>query len=146
MDEKYSHRQTGYVIYYSCFFVFVVCISIAYITNPFWVGYLSGFLVCTILSFFFSLNISVSDKVIQCSFQWNVIQRTILLSDVQQVEIVRNPWYWGWGIRYTPRGWLWNVSGFDAVELTYDNGRHFRIGTDEPTELCAAIQNAIAEI
>jgi hypothetical protein len=34
---------------------------------------------------------------------------------------------------------LWNVSGFDAVELVLDDGRRFRIGTDEPLALAAAI-------
>ncbi len=37
---------------------------------------------------------------------------------------------------------LWNVSGFDAVELDLPGGRRFRVGTDEPTELVAAISRA----
>ena len=52
---------------------------------------------------------------------------------------VRNPWYCGWGIRLGPTGWLWNVSGFDAVELTLTDGRRFRVGSDEPGQLVAAL-------
>ena len=47
------------------------------------------------------------------------------------VEQGRNSWWYGWGIRLTPHGWMWNISGLDAVELTYRNGKKFRIGTDE---------------
>ncbi|MDY7014940.1 MAG: hypothetical protein SVX43_15355 [Cyanobacteriota bacterium] len=55
---------------------------------------------------------------------------------------VKNPWYYGWGIRLTPRGWLFNVSGLDAVEISLNSGRHFRIGTDRPRELERAIRRA----
>jgi hypothetical protein len=37
---------------------------------------------------------------------------------------------------------LWNVSGFEAVELDLPGGRRFRVGTDEPAELVAAIARA----
>jgi len=53
---------------------------------------------------------------------------------------VRNQWWWGWGIRLIPGGWLYNVSGLDAVELKMKNGRIFRIGTDEAQRLAEFIQ------
>jgi hypothetical protein len=34
---------------------------------------------------------------------------------------------------------MWNISGLDAVELDYLDGRKFRIGTDQPEELADAI-------
>ena len=37
--------------------------------------------------------------------------------------------------------WLWNVSGFRAVELVFKDGKRFRIGTDEPESLIRAIEN-----
>jgi hypothetical protein len=37
---------------------------------------------------------------------------------------------------------IWNVSGRDAVELALGNGRRLRVGTDEPTELVAALTRA----
>ena len=49
----------------------------------------------------------------------------------------------GWGIRLIPNGWLWNVSGLGAVELSLVNGQRFRIGTDEPEQLATAIQGAL---
>ena len=59
--------------------------------------------------------------------------------------IVETRWFYGWGIRLTSRGWLWNTSGFDAVELTYLNGKRFIIGKDDPIGLAAEIQGAIGE-
>ena len=50
---------------------------------------------------------------------------------------------YGFGIRYVFDGWMWNVSGLDAVQLTLPDGKHFRIGTDEPKALEAAINQAI---
>ena len=35
---------------------------------------------------------------------------------------------------------VWNISGLDAVELTYHNGKKFRIGTDEPEALLEALK------
>jgi hypothetical protein len=46
----------------------------------------------------------------------------------------------------TPHGWLYNVAGRGAVEITLKGGRRFRIGTDEPERLCYAIQQAVAEM
>ena len=44
-----------------------------------------------------------------------------------------------------PHGWLYSVSGFDAVKIVLTNGRTYNVGTDEPTELLTAIQAAIEQ-
>jgi hypothetical protein len=38
---------------------------------------------------------------------------------------------------------VYNVSGFDAVEIKLKNGKRYRIGTDEPKDLEQAIRNSI---
>ena len=43
------------------------------------------------------------------------------------------------GIHHTPYGWLYNVSGFDAVAITLRDGRKFAVGTDDPHGLITAI-------
>ena len=92
---------------------------------------------------FHSLAVVVDAKSIHLSFGVGLIRRSIVLSRVESCRVVRTPWYFGWGIRYVFNGWLWNVSGFFSVELTYVGGGHFRIGTDEPEALAAAIDAAI---
>ena len=42
--------------------------------------------------------------------------------------------------RVTMRGMLYNVSGRDAVEIRLDTGRRFRLGTDDPDGLVAALR------
>jgi hypothetical protein len=66
------------------------------------------------------------------------------VQEIRDARAVRNRWFYGWGIRLTPHGWMFNVSGLDAVELDLPNGRRFRNGTDEPERLLAAIRQATA--
>jgi len=44
----------------------------------------------------------------------------------------------------TPHGWLYNVSGLDAVEVTTKSGKKYRIGTDVPAELEQAIRSVLS--
>jgi hypothetical protein len=71
--------------------------------------------------------------------------KTVRIEDIQSAEVVENPWYAGWGIRITPQGMLYNVSGFQAVEMRMKNGSRFRLGTDEPESLQGAILQAMQE-
>ena len=71
-----------------------------------------------------------------------LIRRSFRIEDIQDVRVVRNLWYYGLGIRLTPQGWLFGVSGLDAVEIRLKDGRRFRIGAKEPQQLIAAIQAA----
>ena len=41
--------------------------------------------------------------------------------------------------RRTQLGWMFNVSGLDAVELSLASGARFRIGTDRPGEVMVAL-------
>ena len=104
--------------------------------------WVTGLLVVVLLNFC-TLTVTVSDGWLDCRFGLGLIWRRIRLSDVQLAEPVRNKWYYGWGIRLTPYGWLWNVSGLDAVEVTFANGRKFRIGTDDPEPLLTAIRGQL---
>lgn len=92
---------------------------------------------------FWSLTVVVTLDRLAVWYGPGLIHRTFVVADILDVRLVRTPWYYGWGIRLTPHGWLFNVSGFDAVELELSNQRKFLIGTDEPQRLLAAIQQAI---
>lgn len=94
------------------------------------------------LFLFYALTVEIQNNIITCSFGIGLIRKSIPLSEVQAVRAVQNPWYAGWGIRWIPgQYWLWNVSGFRAVELTMKDGKRFRIGTDEPEALVHAIES-----
>ena len=97
--------------------------------------------ICFVL--FHSLTVKVTQDVISLKFGSGPIGKQFAVSDVESAKVVTNRWYYGWGIKMIPHGWLFNVSGFDAVEIQLQNGRKYRIGTDEPDELCSAIEAVI---
>jgi hypothetical protein len=100
------------------------------------------FVLC--LFCFHALAVRVSREEIALRFGIGLIRKRFTVSEVQDAAIVRNHWYYGWGIKLTPHGWLYNVSGFDALEIQLKNGHKYRIGTDEPDALLAAVECACA--
>ena len=74
------------------------------------------------------------------AFGIGLFSRRIPLARVRDVEVRRSAWYWGWGIRWTPRGWLWRSSGLDAVWVHLDSGRQAGMGSPDPEGLAAAIR------
>lgn len=65
------------------------------------------------------------------------------LTEVAVAKVTRSNLSEGWGIRITPRGMLYNVSGINAVEIALRSGRRSRLGTDEPEALVGAMRTAI---
>jgi len=74
------------------------------------------------------------------SFGISVIRKRVGLAEIVGCEPIRIRWWYGWGIHLTPYGWLYNVSGFDAVAITLRDGRKFAFGTDDPDGLVDAIR------
>ena len=68
-----------------------------------------------------------------------------MLKEIISAKSVKNRWYYGWGIRiwFWPYMWIYNVSGFDAVEIIMRNGKIYRVGADTSKELEVAIKQAI---
>jgi hypothetical protein len=97
---------------------------------------------CAVL--FGSLTVEVTPTRVRLGFGPGWIRKTFETAEIVEAKMVQNPWYYGWGIHLTPRGWLYNVAGSDAVEIRLRNGRPYRIGTDEPHELLIAIESVIA--
>jgi hypothetical protein len=101
-------------------------------------------LVGCLLLLFSTLTVSVRDRSIDVFFGPGVIRRRIPLRRVREVRTVRTPWYYGWGIRLTPFGWLWRVSGLGGVEIQFDDGHRFRIGSDEPERLAEVLRRELS--
>jgi hypothetical protein len=137
----YRHTQIGWVI-----------ISIAIVLLPILVlssreGEILLFLIPAavigaILALFATLTLDVDDRRLLIRFGIGAIRRAIALSAIRAYAPVRNPWYYGWGVRLTPYGMLYNVSGRSAVELLLEDGRRVRVGTDEPELLLRALETA----
>lgn len=93
---------------------------------------------------FFRLVTEVSSGSIKVHFGTGIIKKQISLDRVKEVKVVRNKWFYGWGIRFIINGWLWNIRGLDAIELTFkDKNSVFRIGSQEPEKLKDAIERQL---
>ena len=89
---------------------------------------------------FSSMTVAVDHQRLAFWFGPGWIRRSFPLADIRSWTIVKNPWWYGWGIHRTPDGWLYNVAGTDAIQLDLHDGRHLRVGTDEPERLAEAIR------
>jgi hypothetical protein len=84
------------------------------------------------LALFYKLRITIEDDILYASFGMGIIRKNVRLADIAGCEAIRTRWWYGWGIHLTPYGWLYNVSGFDAVAITLRDGRKLTLGTDDP--------------
>lgn len=66
------------------------------------------------------------------------------LTEIVSATVTRTAWLEGWGIRLTRRGWLYNVSGLDAVLILRRDGKTLLLGSDEAPRLARAINEAVA--
>lgn len=102
-------------------------------------------LILFILASFGWLTVSVDEQQVAIKFGWGIFRKKLSASEIASVAQVKNHWYYGWGIRlwFWPKTWIYNVSGFDAVEIRMKNGKIYRVGTDEPKKLETVIRRVI---
>jgi len=106
--------------------------------GAFFIAVFAALALCLLL--FAALTVEVDGRDVSLCFGIGVIRKKFPVNGIGSVGIVRNPWYYGWGIRKTPDGWLYNVSGLIALEFRMKNGEKYRIGTDDPLGLLNAIK------
>jgi hypothetical protein len=142
---RYQHTQWGTVILISVLVVagiFIIVTSLHPRYQP--AGSWIVFAVMAGSAYLFgSLTVTLDGEALRCHFGPGLIRRTIPLREIRDIRPIRIPWMYGWGIRLTPQGWMFNVSGLDAVKLTLAGGKHFLIGTNEPEVLARAVRTAI---
>jgi len=139
-DETYRHMQIGWVLLLALAAGAGVVLFATGKTG--WSGAASAVLTLLIVvaMLFCTLTVRIGDGEVECRFGPGLIRKHIPIAAIRGTRTVRTHWYQGWGIRLTSDGWLFNVSGLDAVELELADGKRLRIGTDEPQALAAAIR------
>jgi len=137
---RYQHTQIGHAIVWSLLaIILIVNGGLGHHAPPLAVSIM--LLVCLIL--FYRLNVTIDDEMLCASFGPGIIRKRVPLADIVRCEPIRIRWWYGWGIHVTPCGWLYNVSGFDAVAITLRDSRKFALGTDDPHGLTAGVRDAI---
>jgi len=143
----YAHTQYGRIYWIICGPI-ILALWIIAIVHP--IPAMTETIVISIailiaLILFGILTVNGDDRELSFHFGLGIIKKRFLYTDIKSAQKVRNHWFWGWGIRWFGRGWLYNVSGLDAIELSLKNGRALRIGTDEPDRLLAFLTTKIGK-
>lgn len=139
--KTYKHTQTGTMILIGAALIVPMIIFLVFNGLILIAGF-TAFMLILMTILFATLTVEITENQIFCWFGIGLIRKKFDLAEITAVETIRYPWYYGWGIRLTPKGWMFNVSGLDAVEITRRSGKHFLIGTDQPHKLAAAISQA----
>ena len=139
----YKHTQVGtfLIISYSAVILFLGILYILTDFNP--IALVGLTIMLVILGLFATLTVQVGDQKIKIYFGLGLIRKDFLIKEIVGYRVVENPWTYGWGIRFTPRGWLYSVSGFSAIELQMKSGLIYRIGTDDPNGFAKALDKAL---
>lgn len=143
MIKNYKHTQVGYLINIALIILFVMLLFAMVIHGFTLILFIGFFVFLASLALFHSLTIEIDKTRFIIKFGLGIINKKFILKDIESCQVVRNPWYYGWGIHWTPHGWLYNISGLSAVEIQMKNNKKYRIGTDEPKKLKDAIAQAI---
>lgn len=139
--NRYEHQQHATWMYWIGIAIFAVLMIVTRST-PAAGGPLAmiGGVIALSIAIFSRLTIAVDAATIAWRFGWGWPGGSIPLAQIKSIEITQTNLLEGYGIHWTIwHGWLWNVSGFRAVEMTKSDGSRVTLGTDDPEGLYDAI-------
>lgn len=103
--------------------------------------------VFLLLAFSFR-DLTVSDQTTELLIAFGplpIFKRRLQYSEIERVETARSTLMDGLGIHMSPSGgWVWNLWGYDCVDVWYRQGRKLRIGTDDPAGLAGFLEVIVA--
>jgi hypothetical protein len=140
MTTRYQHTQIGWVSIGASALAGAIVVATCAWQSQWTTLLVASSLLGLALSQTCRMTVTVEDGKVIVTSGTGHLRKVVDLVEVDECEPVRNRWWYGWGLRLIPNGWLINVSGLDAVELRYRGGGVLRIGTDQPWQLCDAIQ------
>lgn len=153
MSFRYRHTQRGNLMLVILPLAVVVCAGVGYLdpTHPprhwldpthhprHWLLWGLAIMLVAMTWIFSSLTVEVTEDDVRWHFGPGLWSYRTPRADIAAAQIVRNGLLNGFGIRMRPGFRLYNVSGFDAVELRLKSGAVRRIGTDDAQGLAAAL-------
>ena len=149
---NYQHKQPGFVTISVFVIAFLFLLDLLTLCIVFWYDRTPAFVIPLLVALallmivlgvlFSSMSIKINNGQLTWHFALGFWKNSFDLSAISSVLSVQNRWWHGWGIRRIPKGWLYNVSGMQAVEVILTDGRMVRLGTNEPEKLVMAIERA----
>ncbi|MBK9358547.1 MAG: hypothetical protein IPN08_14380 [Bacteroidales bacterium] len=141
-------RQTGWLI--SAVFVMVILFFGGLIVwsgippDESWILWIITPLMLIPLLLFYRLVVKTDQTEIRISFGIGLIRKSWKIADIESVKVVRNNFLHGWGIHHTLSTSIYNISGFDAIEISFKGRKRLvRIGTNEPEKLAGYLKGLL---
>ncbi len=148
MEAEYKHTQFGAI---TLIVFFLTGILTAFIILPMLadgrlaVAFVTLGLYLLIVALFYAFTVEISDRKLKFWFGIRVISKSYSLEEIQSAQEVENPWYYLWGIKSIPGGWLYAIGPGSAVEIVFNKGNIIRLGTNQPKKLEQALDDAITD-
>jgi hypothetical protein len=89
---------------------------------------------------FSSLTVIVDETHLRWKFGPGFLRKQIPLDEILLAEATTTTLQEGFGIHRTRRGWLYSVSGNQAVAIRLKTGKQFLLGSDEAEKLALVLQ------
>ncbi len=139
--ERYEHQQHSTWMYWIAIAVLGMFVLLSRADPAAGLGLaIASIVVAASIAIFSLLTTRVDADAVSWFFGWGWPAGSIPLADIQSVEGTETNLVEGWGIHWTIwHGWLWNVGGFQAVEMIKRDGSRITLGTDDPQGLYDAI-------
>lgn len=90
------------------------------------------------------MRVVVDERGIRAIMGVGLVRKSVDVADILKADVVRTRVLWGWGVHWTPAGWLYNVAGRWAIRLELASQRPVMIGTGDVRGLHDAIEAARA--
>ncbi|MFK7846182.1 MAG: hypothetical protein AB8G77_12855 [Rhodothermales bacterium] len=147
----YRHTQIGYT---SLALIFPLLLGVLFVlffgepALPMKIVFSIITIPCLLISLFlYGLTITVDNQYLSWHFGLKSFSKKIKLENIKGVEVVDDTKAFGYGMRFTQRGTLYNVSGKRAVairlETPWKKDKEILLGTDRPDELQLVLQACI---
>jgi hypothetical protein len=146
---EYDHTQSARL------YLLLLVIAIGMFGSAFYIDEIvvQSVILCSgalmlLLAFSFC-HLSVRDEVVELLITFGplpLFKRRLKYCELEKVEQARSTIMDGWGIHMSPSGgWVWNLWGYDCVDVWYREGRKLRIGTDDPERLVEFLQEKVRQ-
>ncbi len=144
----YKNTQIGWLVI--AFIVPMIAFLVVLYVNqwgdnpiPFWPFILIASLLVIAVLLFYKLTVEIDANMLKLTYGIGIIKFNFRIDQLSSAEEIRTPWYYGLGIRITPKGMLYNIHGLTAVEIKYfkdGKEKSVMVGTDEPDKLLEALR------
>lgn len=144
-DVLYERRQTGYVIVVALVIAMgLIVIAAAGSNSNTGIAFTGPLAIVlgVVAGIFSSMTVRVTTTTLEWWIGIRAIGRRVPITEIASIESIKTNIFEGWGIHLTWHGWVWNVSGFNAVQIRLKSGTRYAVGTPEPDKLIAAIREA----